>query len=338
VPVANRYIVPEEFSGFRLDRALRMMIDGINKKDVALLIGHKRVKVNKRVVTFDSWEVYTGFVIEISGVVATAKTAHVFDPASILHDDGLLIVVDKPSGLRPEPRGQVDRDNIVTLLSAHIEAPVAAVHRIDRDTSGVMLLIRKSAPRSLRSELDAAFKDRAVSKHYLAVVARPNKLKAGRIVDLLAPDREHRDKMTVVERGGERAETVLELGEFNAKRQQLHLNPVTGRTHQLRIQLAFRGSPILGDRLYGSKQVTMAASRLLLHAHRFELPPVGGHEARTFEAPIPRELTIIAQTEAEVAAEVKPKEKPVLQTKRNPTGAKNLAPKEIPRRGKPKRA
>ncbi len=293
MPAANRLIVPNELDGSRLDRALRHLIPGLGKNEASLLIGRKRVRVNGRPVTYDSWEVRNGYVIEIAGVVSTTADAHVLEPDWILADDGLLMVVNKPSGLRPEPRGVVDNDNLVTLLSAHMNEVVVPVHRIDRDTSGVMLLVRKSAPRSLRSELDAAFKGRDVTKHYIAVVALPNQLKTGRLVDLIGQDREHRDKMAVVERGGDRAETIVEFGDHNAKRQQLLLNPVTGRTHQLRVQLAFRGSPILGDRLYGSKAVQQASSRLLLHAHRFELPAVGDHGPRVFEAPVPRELTII---------------------------------------------
>lgn len=299
VPAANRYIIPSELDGARLDRALRLLIDGLAKNDASMLIGRRRVRVNGRPVTYDSWEVRTGYVIEISGAIATSANAHVFDPKWILADDEQLIVINKPSGLRPEERGVIDRDNLVTLLSDHLGQPMVPVHRIDRDTSGVMLLVRKSAPRSLRSELDAAFKDHEVSKHYVAVVALPHQLKAGRLVDFIAQDREQRDRMAVVERGGDRAETMIELGQSNAKRQQVLLTPVTGRTHQLRVQLAARKSPILGDRLYGSKAVSQAASRLLLHARRLELPPVGGHEARVFEAELPRELTILAsQTES----------------------------------------
>lgn len=264
-----------------------------------MLIGRRRVRVNSRPVSYDSWEVRTGFIIEIAGVVATTADAHTFEASWIIADDGLLIAVNKPSGLRPEPRGMVDNDNLVTLLSAHINEVVIPVHRIDRDTSGVMLLVRKSAPKALRNELDNAFKDREVHKHYVAVIAKTNAIKQGRLVDFLEQDREHRDRMTVVERGGDRAETIVEFGESNAKRQQLLLQPITGRTHQLRVQLAFRNAPILGDRLYGSKAVAQAASRLLLHAQRFELPPVGGHPARVFEAPIPRELTIIPTAELE---------------------------------------
>ena len=293
VHAANRYIIPSELDGARLDRALRLLIDGLAKNDASMLIGRRRVRVNGRPVTYDSWEVRTGYVIEISGAIATSANAHVFDPKWILADDGQLVAVDKPSGLRPEERGVIDRDNLVTLLSDHLGQPIVPVHRIDRDTSGVMLLVRKGAPRSLRSELDAAFKGHEVTKHYIAVVAVPHRLKAGRLVDFIAQDREHRDRMAVVERGGDRAETLIDLGEANAKRQQVMLSPVTGRTHQLRVQLAARDSPILGDRLYGSKPVAQAASRLLLHARRLELPAVGGHEARFFEAGLPRELTIL---------------------------------------------
>lgn len=302
VPAANRYIVPNELDGMRLDKALRLLIDGLAKNDASMLIGRKRVKVNNRPVTFDSWEVRTGYIIEIAGTISTAANAHVFDPSWILADDGLLLAINKPSGLRPEERGVVDRDNLVTLLTDHLGQLVVPVHRIDRDTSGVMLLVRKSAPRQLRSELDYAFKEHEVHKRYLAVVARPNTIKAGRMVDLLGQDREHRDRMTVVEHNGDRAETIVELGDANSKRQQLHLIPITGRTHQLRVQLAWRHAPILGDRLYGSKAVSQAASRLLLHAARLEIPAIGGHDARVFEAPIPRELTILANPEPESSA------------------------------------
>jgi 23S rRNA-/tRNA-specific pseudouridylate synthase len=156
-------------------------------------------------------------------------------------------------------------------------------HRLDRDTSGVVLLTR---PGEINKYLDAAFKSHTILKEYLAVVASPNRLAPSGVIDVrLGPDPERRDRMTVVERGGQRAVTRYSIESEANGRQRVRLWPQTGRTHQLRLHLAHLDAPIIGDRLYGPRP--REDQRLLLHAERLELPATDAYPARSFAAPLP---------------------------------------------------
>jgi 23S rRNA-/tRNA-specific pseudouridylate synthase len=164
--------------------------------------------------------------------------------------------------------------------------PVVLFHRLDRDTSGVILLTR---PGDINKYLTAAFQSHTVHKEYLAVVATPNELSASGLIDArLGPHPERRDQMTIVPRGGQRALTRYVIADERAGKQLIRLHPETGRTHQLRVHLAHFGAPILGDRLYGPQPPQHP--RLLLHAEQISLPVAAGYPARSFTAPLPAEF------------------------------------------------
>ncbi len=160
--------------------------------------------------------------------------------------------------------------------------PLVLFHRLDRDTSGVILLTRSG---EVNAYLDTAFKSHTIVKEYLAVVGTPNQLAAqGTIEARLAAHPQRHDQRTVAIRGGERAVTRYAIEQEQAGRQLVRLWPETGRTHQLRVHLAHLGAAILGDRLYGNPKL---AERLLLHAERICLPAAEGFPARSFHAPLP---------------------------------------------------
>jgi 23S rRNA-/tRNA-specific pseudouridylate synthase len=242
------------------------------------------VLVNGRVVRLSSWTVEADDIVTVHGPLLSAVPHDgpvVFEPAWLLADDGDIIAVDKPAGLRPEAvRLDDDRPNLLGLARASDEMRdgerLVLAHRLDRDTSGVMLLTR---PGPIRAELDRAFKAHAVRKEYLARVDSLGTLAVGEIgiIDSrIGPDPSHRARMAVVERGGDRARTRYQvIGDLFVR-----LWPETGRTHQLRVQLASLGAPIAGDRLYGPD--SPSASRLMLHACRVTLP-----DGRSYSAPLP---------------------------------------------------
>jgi 23S rRNA-/tRNA-specific pseudouridylate synthase len=117
-------------------------------------------------------------------------------------------------------------------------------------------------------------------------VATPNRLAPSGVIDVrLGPDPERRDRMMVVERGGQRAVTRYCVESEANGRQRVRLWPQTGRTHQLRLHLAHLDAPVIGDRLYGPRP--REDQRLLLHAERLELPATEEYPARSFAAPLP---------------------------------------------------
>jgi 23S rRNA-/tRNA-specific pseudouridylate synthase len=134
--------------------------------------------------------------------------------------------------------------------------------------------------------LDHAFKTHTVQKEYIAVVQAPNRLAEAGVIDVrLAVHPKRRDRMVVVERGGQRAVTRYVVEKTAQDRQWVRLWPETGRTHQLRVHLAHLAAPILGDILYGDQQV--ASDRLMLHAHQIILPACNDFPSRVFVAPAP---------------------------------------------------
>ena len=203
-------------------------------------------------------------------------------PAEVLlHADGQLLVYDKPSGLLSvpaKPPGPAD------CLEARVRAafPEALlVHRLDRDTSGVMVFART---RLAQRHLGWQFERRQVAKVYVARVAGEVAAEAGRIELPLICDWPNRPKQMVCFQRGKPAVTEWRVLAREAGATRLELRPLTGRSHQLRVHLAAIGHPVLGDPFYGDAG---AAERLQLHAARigFRHPDGGAWVEFAVEAP-----------------------------------------------------
>jgi 23S rRNA (cytosine1962-C5)-methyltransferase len=209
-----------------------------------------------------------------------------FRDAWIVHDDGDLVVVDKPAGVPSQAADPARPDDVVTRLRAHLGGAYLGVHqRLDRDTSGLLVYARR---KEANAGLARQFEGRAVEKTYLAAVAGwPRGKDRARLEDALVEDK---DGTMRVARGrdarAKRAVTRVKVVERRAGRALLELVLETGRTHQARVQLAHAGAPIAGDALYGGP----AAPRLMLHASALALEhPRTGARSR-FVAPAPPEL------------------------------------------------
>ncbi len=267
----------------RLDRVLRDQFPLWGRQAVQRLITVGKVQLNGRVVWLASWEVQNGDRLEIaSPPPPKSPPPDTFDDAWIIAQEPDLIAVNKPAGLLSEPKRFSQAPNLLDLSRARF-GQLVLFHRLDRDTSGIVLLTR---PGAINKYLDAAFKNHTIVKEYVAVVATPNRLAPSGMIEVrLGPDPKRRDRMTVVERGGQRAVTRYSIESERNGRQRVRLWPQTGRTHQLRLHLAHLGAPILGDRLYGPRP--SEDQRLLLHALRLELPATDEYLARSFAAPLP---------------------------------------------------
>lgn len=266
----------------RLDRVLRDQFPNWGRQAVQRLIAAGKVTLQGRVVRLASWEVHNGDRISI-GEVPEEKTAppEKLDDAWIIAEERDLVAINKPAGLLSEPTRFSPAANLLDLARERF-GDLVLFHRLDRDTSGVVLLTR---PGSVNKYLDEAFKTHAISKEYLAVVATPNRLQREGVIDArLGPHPTRRDRRAVVAKGGQGAVTRYAIEQEAAGNQLVRLWPETGRTHQLRLHLAHLGAPIIGDRLYGSPPAT--GQRLLLHAERIALPEAEGFPARSFHAPL----------------------------------------------------
>lgn len=215
-------------------------------------------------------------------------------PAWTLRDDGALLVVDKPTGISTHGADEGRSDDVVSRLRAHwrrvspARDPYLGIHqRLDRDTSGVLVF---ATDRAANKGLAEQFEGRTVRKRYLALVERPPGAPAeATLVHDLRPDGDGRMVATVARpgspapKGSQRAVTRLKELRREGTRCLVALHPETGRTHQLRAQLAAVGTPIAGDPWYGGSP----APRLGLHAASLQLAHPLTQAPLTLEAPTP---------------------------------------------------
>ena len=200
---------------------------------------------------------------------------------TVLHADGGLIVVDKPAGLLAVPgRGEAGADNLAARVQASF-ADALVVHRLDMATSGLMLFARGAAA---QRGLSRAFERGEVAKQYVAVVEGRVAGEAGRIDAPLAADWPHRPRQHVDPVHGRPSRTHWQVLERGSDDTRLLLQPLSGRTHQLRVHLQWIGHPIRGDALYAAPP--LRAARLLLHASRLAFThPATGRDCVFVSAP-----------------------------------------------------
>lgn len=188
-------------------------------------------------------------------------------PVRIVHADDRLVVIDKPAGLLSVP-GRAEPD----CASARVQADypdALVVHRLDQATSGLLLFAR--GPQAQR-DLSADFAERRVHKVYIAVVG--GRLDGEGLIDLpLAADWPNRPRQQIDHDHGKPSQTRWRTLGHEGPHTRVALEPITGRSHQLRVHLAALGHPIVGDPLYAPPDLASACSRLLLHASELRLGP-----------------------------------------------------------------
>lgn len=205
------------------------------------------------------------------------------DPPEIIHADHEVLVVNKPSGLLSVPgRGPEKADCLIERLRGAFPT-VLLVHRLDLDTSGIMVFgLTPHAQRMLSKQ----FEERKTKKTYLARVAGRLEPKTGRVDLPLIVDWPNRPRQKVDHDEGKPAQTDWRVIKAEDAETRVRLSPLTGRSHQLRVHMAETGHPILGDTLYASGDA-LDHPRLMLHAEnlRFRHPDSG--VMQSFSAPAP---------------------------------------------------
>ena len=199
----------------------------------------------------------------------------------LIYADAEILVVNKSPGLLSVPgRGPDKQDCLIHRVQA-VYPDALAVHRLDMATSGLLLLAR-GAP--MHRQLSMLFQERQVAKRYIAVVAGQLTTETGEINLPLICDWPNRPRQMVSFEIGKPSLTRYRLLGFDAlsNSSRVELEPITGRSHQLRVHMAALGHPILGDDLYGSAS---SAPRLLLHATMLSFPLPGSDQWQRFESP-----------------------------------------------------
>lgn len=217
-------------------------------------------------------------------------------PLRVVFENADLLVVDKPAGMVVHPAAGHATGTLVQAALGHApqmegvggEQRPGVVHRLDKDTSGLILMAKNDRAHHW---LQDQFRLRKVQKVYLALVDGHPPTPTGRIEAPIGRHPQQRKQMAILTSPQSRsASSEYRTLESFARHTLLEVHPITGRTHQIRLHLAFIGCPVAGDTLYGYKHPTLSIGRHFLHAARLTICLPGENEPRTFEAPLPAEL------------------------------------------------
>ncbi len=297
--------VDEESAGQRLDNFLIRHLKGVPKTHVYRIIRSGEVRVNKGRASADT-RIETGDVVRLPPVRISDKVAEkAARPAPgrefpLLLEDDALMAIDKPAGVAVHGGSGVSFGVIEQLRQARPMAKLLElVHRLDRETSGILLVAKK---RSALKHLQDQFRERETGKTYLALVkgSWPEKLKVidSALHKYLLPDGERRVKVTSNEDpDGMRSITLVKVAERLVGCTLLEVTIKTGRTHQIRVHLAFHGHPVAGDDKYGDFEWNKALQkqglkRMFLHAWRLQFTHPATGKRVELKSNLPSELQL----------------------------------------------
>lgn len=309
----KRHTVTESHSGKRLDLFIQHHEAHLSRNRIQTLLAEGLARVNDKPEK-PGYKVKPGDVVTLE--LPERPVHEVLPeniPLSVVYQDDYMIVLNKPPGLVVHPAPGNYAGTLVNALLFHygsLPAPrnrdqdeegreqdrAGIVHRLDKDTSGVMVVAR--TPEAL-SALSAQFKARVVQKKYAALVAGVIKKGSGSIEAPIGRHVKERKKISVHTASPREAITLWRVRERFKDATLLEVEIKTGRTHQIRVHMAHAGHPVLGDRTYGGAKVAKSGSlsidRQMLHAESLSLlHPVTGHPM-TFIAPLPADMEAVIE-------------------------------------------
>jgi len=286
----------------RLDKFLVSCLPDISRSRLQALIKDGFVSVQGNAV-LKSGQIVEG-PAEVQVRIPPPEPTHLIPesiPLDILFENDDLLVINKPAGMVVHPAAGHGAGTLVHAALAHApemegiggEQRPGVVHRLDKDTSGLILLAKNDrAHRFLQDQ----FRLRKVEKIYLALVDGKPPTPTGRIEAHIGRDLKQRKLMAITtpDKGREAVSEYRILEKF-PQHTLVEVRPHTGRTHQIRLHMAFLGCPIVGDRLYARRHLILPLNRHFLHAARLTFRLPDSKEPRTFSAPLPDELEAILQ-------------------------------------------
>jgi 23S rRNA pseudouridine1911/1915/1917 synthase len=290
----------------RLDRALGELFPSQSRNFLAKLVTNGRVRINGTPAVKSSQRVESGQEVVVDVPAATPSSMASQDlPLTILHQDEDVVVINKPAGLVVHPAAGHPDQTLVNALLHHVqdlsgiggELRPGIVHRLDKDTTGVMLIAKHD---EAHRKLTAAWNTDAVRKEYLALVYGAPEEDRGTVDAPIGRDPRDRKRMAVVEEG-RHAITDYELAERLRYASLLRCRLRTGRTHQIRVHMKHLGHPIVGDPVYSGPQwrgipdkkiqrLLSALERQALHAARITFPHPRDGRVMVIEAPLPEDM------------------------------------------------
>jgi 23S rRNA pseudouridine1911/1915/1917 synthase len=279
-------------AGVRLDKFVSQQCPELTRARAQKLIARGQILINNRLAKANS-KLNIGDEVAITLPLPTPKTPIPKNiPLSIVYENQDLMVVDKPAGIVVHPAPGHPDHTLVNAILAHCHTLPDAdsslrpgiVHRLDKDTSGLMVIAKNARA---KAELQSQLKDHSMAKHYLVLVNGNLTPQQGAIEAPVGRHPTNRKRM-VISSGGKEAQTSYRVIEYVANYTLLDVAPITGRTHQIRVHLSAIGHPVMGDAVYGRKSPLL--SRQFVHSYLlgFRLP--GSSEYVEFKSELPADL------------------------------------------------
>lgn len=287
----------EEAKPLRLDKYLVVKLPDFSRSYLQNLIRDGKVWVDQQPARKAGQVLEAGMAVEVH--IPPPEPAELIPEAiqlDIIFENPDVMVVNKPAGMVVHPAAGHKSGTLVHAALAHApemetlagEKRPGVVHRLDKETSGLILLAKNEPARRWLQE---QFRRRKVEKVYLALVDGHPPTPTGRVEAAIGRDPHQRKRMAILpdNQGKPASSEYRTLEEFSGYT-LLEVHPITGRTHQIRLHLAFLGCPVVGDTLYGRRKHSLALNRHILHAQRLTITLPGETTQRSFEAPLPPEL------------------------------------------------
>jgi len=281
----------------RLDKFLAEHLEEYSRSYIQKMITGGGVSVDGFPIYKKAELLNPGAEVEVT-IPPARETALVGEdiPLDILFENDDLIVINKPAGMVVHPAlGHASGTLVQAVLGyapeiegvGGVKRP-GLVHRLDQNTSGVIMLAKNDRAHQF---LQGQFQARSVDKQYLALVDGRPPTPQGRVEVAIGRDSKFRQRMApALDRDGKEAISEYFTQEVFPEHTYIKVSILTGRTHQIRVHMAFLGCPVVGDTVYGRKNPSIKTQRQFLHAFRLSILIPGDEEKRTFEAPLANEL------------------------------------------------
>ncbi len=297
------FVLERSLPGTRLDTFLRRRYPAMSRGSIQRLITEGHIRVNGRRIK-PTHTPQAGETVQVEWPAARPDTAQPEDiPLDILHEDDLLLGLNKPAGLVVHPAAGHEAHTLVNALLHHCAGRLSGiggvarpgiVHRLDKDTSGVMIVAKTDAA---HLALAAQFAGRRVDKIYHALVCGEGIRDHGEIHAAIARHPSHRKRMAVREASGREAHTAYRVLERLRGATLVEARLHTGRTHQIRVHFQHLGHPLVGDATYGARQNRrlaelhhFTAERQMLHASELTFTHPRSGRRLSLTAPWPRDF------------------------------------------------
>lgn len=302
-----RVTVTADLAGIRADRAAASLLNGFSRSKIQRSFAANNVWRDDEVI---SQKALVGEGDELSILIPRDQPSCLCPVSLVLpviHEDAEIIVIDKPSGMVVHPGAGTGEDTLVHGLLHHCGEAIShvgsaerpgIVHRLDKETSGVIVAAKTSRAYEC---LSRAFADRQTGKGYTALVSGSPRLESGVITKAIGRSAHNRTRMAIATHGRPAHTEWTVDRRFGTVAAKLNLTILTGRTHQIRVHLSNEGHPVLGDAAYGYRpgKLNVDVPRVMLHAERLTLPHPSHGQPVTFHAPLPVDfLELMARLEA----------------------------------------